>query len=181
MLLVGWQEGHPACKKLSGGVAGVVICVERGGDLHMAQLMPLPLTFSCFSKIQIGLPFWYRLTRVVPDKGPLNECVCVCVFLATSHFLHRWIDVTGFINRLYSRNFWCVPWGLVVLVFWLSWRFILMHSTCFWVWLGSRVVSALDSGAERPGFKSQLRCCRVTVLGKLFTPIVPLFTKQQNL
>jgi len=78
MLLVGRQEGHPACKKLSGGVAGVVICVERCGDLHMAQLMPLPLTVSCFSKIQIGLPFWYRLTRVVPDKGPLNECVCVC-------------------------------------------------------------------------------------------------------
>ena len=46
-------------------------------------------------------------------------------------------------------------------------------------WLGSRVVSVLDSGAEGPGFKSQLRRCRVTVLGKLFTPIVPLFTKQQ--
>ena len=47
-------------------------------------------------------------------------------------------------------------------------------------WLGSRVVSVLDSGAEGPGFKSQPRRCRVTVLGKLFTPIVPLFTKQQN-
>jgi len=39
---------------LSGGVAGVVICLERDADLHMAQLMPLPLTVSCFSKIQIG-------------------------------------------------------------------------------------------------------------------------------
>ena len=47
-------------------------------------------------------------------------------------------------------------------------------------WLGSRVVSVLDSGAEGPGFKSQPRRCRVTVLGKLFTPTVPLFTKQQN-
>ena len=47
-------------------------------------------------------------------------------------------------------------------------------------WLGSRVVSVLDSGAEGPGFKSQSRRCPVTVLGKLFTPIVPLFTKQQN-
>ena len=47
-------------------------------------------------------------------------------------------------------------------------------------WLGSRVVGMLDSGAEGPGFKSQSRRCRVTVLGKLFTPIVPLFTKQQN-
>jgi len=52
-LLVGWQEGHPACKKVSGGV---VICLERGADLHMAQRMPLPLAVSCFSKIQIGLP-----------------------------------------------------------------------------------------------------------------------------
>ena len=132
----------------------MVICLERGADLHMAQLMPLPLTVFCFSKIQIGftflvlahpccprkclimsfgasillvgqqgghpaciklsggvlawlsvwsevqtciwpswchchslslasvksrlvLPFWFRLTRVVLDKGPLNECVCV--------------------------------------------------------------------------------------------------------
>jgi len=37
--------------------------------------------------------------------------------------------------------------------------------------LGIRVVSVLDSGAEEPGFKSQSRRCRVTVLGKLFTPI----------
>ena len=44
----------------------------------------------------------------------------------------------------------------------------------------STKVAHTDSGAVGPGFKSQLRCCRVTVLGKLFTPIVPLFTKQQN-
>ena len=47
-------------------------------------------------------------------------------------------------------------------------------------WIGSRVVSVLDAGAEGPGFKSQSRRCRVTVLGKLFTPIVPLFTKQRT-
>jgi len=55
----------------------MVMCLQRGADLHMAQLMPLPLTVSCFSKIQIGLPFWYRLSRVVLEKGPLNGCVCV--------------------------------------------------------------------------------------------------------
>jgi len=45
-LLVGRQEGHPACKKLSGGVLVwlMVICLEQGADLHMAHLMPLPLT-----------------------------------------------------------------------------------------------------------------------------------------
>ena len=68
-LLVGWQEWYPACKKTEWWGAGMVICLERGADLHMAQLMPLPLTVSCFSKIQIGLSFWYRITRVVLEKG----------------------------------------------------------------------------------------------------------------
>jgi len=118
----------------------MVICLERGADLHMAQLMPLPLTVSCFSEIQIGftfvvpahlgspgkravkrvcvcvcvclycmlvqlvpLPFtiscciksrlvltiWYRLTQVVPEKGPLNGCMCVYyMLLHLSFFLH---------------------------------------------------------------------------------------------
>jgi len=48
----------------------VVICLERGADLHMAQLMPLPLTASCFSKIQIGFTF------LVPAHL-LSGCVCV--------------------------------------------------------------------------------------------------------
>ena len=77
-LLLGRQEGHPACKKRSGGV---VICLERGADLHMAQLMPLPLTVSCFSKFQIGFTFLVPAQLGSPDKGPLNRCVRVCVFL----------------------------------------------------------------------------------------------------
>ena len=52
----------------------MVICLERGAVSHMAQLMPLPLTISCFSKIQTGFTF---LVLVVPEKGPLNGCVCV--------------------------------------------------------------------------------------------------------
>ena len=56
-LLIGRQEGHPACKKTERWGAGMVICLERGADLHMAQLMPLQLTVSCFSKIQIGFTF----------------------------------------------------------------------------------------------------------------------------
>jgi len=43
-LLVGRQEGHPACKKLEWWGTGMVICLERDVDLHMAQRMPLPLT-----------------------------------------------------------------------------------------------------------------------------------------
>jgi len=66
-LLVGRQEGHLACKKTEWWCAGMVICLERGADLHMVQLMPLPLTVSCFSKFQIGFylsgtgsPGWSR-------------------------------------------------------------------------------------------------------------------------
>ena len=69
-LLVGRQEGHPACKKLSGGGAGVVICLEQGADLHMAQLMPLPLTVSCFSKSQIGFTFLVPADLGIHGKGP---------------------------------------------------------------------------------------------------------------
>jgi len=56
-LLVGRQEGHPAYKKTERWGAGMVICLEQDADLHMAQMMPLPLTVSCFSKIHIGFTF----------------------------------------------------------------------------------------------------------------------------
>ena len=57
----------------------MVICLERGADLLMAQLMPLPHTVSCFSKIQIGFTFLVPAHLGSPGKGPLNGCVCVCV------------------------------------------------------------------------------------------------------
>ena len=56
----------------------MVICLERDVDLHMAQLMPLPLTVSCFSKIQIAFTFLVLAHPGSPGKGPLNGCVCVC-------------------------------------------------------------------------------------------------------
>jgi len=74
-------------------------------DLHIAQLMPLPLTVSCFSIIQIGFTFL--------DKGPLNGCVCVVrlhkgfpsylQFFTTANYfiLHTFIDI--FIIRKNSR------------------------------------------------------------------------------
>ena len=62
----GRHEGHPACKKTEWWGAGVVICLERGADLHMVQLMPLPLTVSCFSKIQIDL---FVIIMVPADPG----------------------------------------------------------------------------------------------------------------
>ena len=53
--------GLPGLQKNDWWGAGVVICLERGADFHMAQLMPLPLTVFCFSKIQIGFTFWCLL------------------------------------------------------------------------------------------------------------------------
>ena len=75
-LLVGWQEGHPACKKTEWWGAGVVICLEQGVDLHMAQLMPLPLTVSCFSKIQIGFTFLVLAHLGSPGKRAV-KWVCI--------------------------------------------------------------------------------------------------------
>ena len=57
--------------------AGVVIGLERDADLHTAQLMPLPLTVSCFSKIQIGFTFLVPAHTGSSGKGPLNGCVYV--------------------------------------------------------------------------------------------------------
>jgi len=58
----------------------MVICLMRGADFHIAlQLMPLPLTVSCSIKSRLVLAFWYWLMWVVPDKGPLNMRVCVCM------------------------------------------------------------------------------------------------------
>ena len=63
-----------------GAGAGVVVCLERGADLHTAQLMPLPLTVSCFSKIRIGFTFLVPAHPGSPGKGPLNGCECVLCF-----------------------------------------------------------------------------------------------------
>ena len=68
-LLVGQQEGHPVCKKLRGGV---LVCLEQGVDLHMAHCHSLSLASV---KSRLVLPFWYWLTWVGPEKGPLNGCV----------------------------------------------------------------------------------------------------------
>ena len=57
----------------------MVICLERGADLHTAQLMPLPLTVSCSNKIQIGFTFLVPAHPGSPGKRAVKRvCVCVC-------------------------------------------------------------------------------------------------------
>ena len=83
MQLVGQQEGHLACKKLEWWGTGMVICLERDADLHMAKLMPLSLTVSCFSKIQIGFTFLVLTHPSSPGKRAVERvCVCVCVCIS---------------------------------------------------------------------------------------------------
>jgi len=79
--------------------AGMVICTGRCADLHMVQMMPLPLTGSCFSKMQIGFTFRCRLTQVVLDRGPLNGCCCCCLWREC-----LWIIDTGFHNTVTSQS-----------------------------------------------------------------------------
>jgi len=93
-----WLGGRKGIRPVKNWVVGCWhgVCLERGADLHMSQLMPLPLTVSCSSKIQIGLPFWYRLTWVVPEKEPLNGCVCVCSY--SLHAIHCVMDNWNRVN-----------------------------------------------------------------------------------
>ena len=64
--------------------ARVVVCLEQGADLHMAQLMTMPLTVSCFSKIQIGFTFLVPAHLGSPGKRAVKW---VCVYLFTVHFM----------------------------------------------------------------------------------------------
>ena len=106
-LLVGQQEGHLACKKLSGGVLAwlsdwseVQTCIWTSGcHCHSLSLVSV--------KSRLVLPFWYRLTWVVPDKGPLNGCVCMCVCVSViawmydSKVFHTWDRQQ---RKFYHRN-----------------------------------------------------------------------------
>ena len=107
MLLVGWQEGHPACKNRvvrywCGCLSGARCRLAYG---QLAQLMPLPLTVSCFSEIQIGFTFLVPVHLGSPVKRAVKR---VCV-RARTH------------ARTYAHNLQCqclflfvsfVPWLL---------------------------------------------------------------------
>ena len=95
---LGDRKGIWPVKKLSGGVlvwlsvwSEVQTCIWPSGfHCHSLSLAPV--------KSRLVLPFWYRLTRVVPDRGPLNGCVCVCVCVTVDcktsfvphYFLEEW-------------------------------------------------------------------------------------------
>jgi len=98
-LLVGRQEGHPAFKKTEWWGTGVVICLELRADCIWPSWCHCHSLSLASVKSRLVLPFWYRLTRVVPDKEPLNGCVCVraCVYC---------IQSTEFFIITFSPTWW---------------------------------------------------------------------------
>ena len=86
-LLVGRQEGHPACRKLSGGVLAWLSLWSEMQTCTWPNWCHCHLLSLASVKCRLFLPFWYRLTRIVLDKGPLNGCVCVCVLKCWKYFM----------------------------------------------------------------------------------------------
>ena len=104
-LLVGRQEGHPACKKLSGGVLAwlsvwseVQTCIWPSWcHYHSLSLAPV--------KFRLVLPFWYRLTQVVLEKRPLNGCSCSS---------SMWFFKMEFFSQIVSLQNYRINWLLLV-------------------------------------------------------------------
>ena len=124
-LLVGRQEGHPACRKTEWWGVGVVVCLEQGADLHMALLTPLPLTVSCSSKIQIGFTFLVPAHPGSPGKRAVKR---VCVTNVLFVVLVRWQEghpackkMSGWV--LAWLSVFCFSKSRLVLPFWyrLTW------------------------------------------------------------
>ena len=86
----------------------MVICLERGADLHMVQLMPLPLTVSCFSKIQIG--FYLSGTGSPGQRAVKRVCVCVCAYCIAvcwciiKHYFYWQIAITKFLAEVWLHK-----------------------------------------------------------------------------
>ena len=100
MLMVGGRKGIRPVKTEWWG-AGMVIC-QQGADLHMAQLMPLPLTVSCFSKIQIGFTFLVPAHLGSPGKRAVKYvCVCVSVCIGITRFYSE--EHYLYVNRRWKR------------------------------------------------------------------------------
>ena len=125
-LLVGQQEGHPACKKLSGGVLAwlsvwseVQTCIWHSWcHCHSLSLASV--------KSRLVFPFWFHLTRVVPNKGLLNGCVCVCVcYMGWWSILENELFISFFNESvtvfcyldgfaLLSKRLWCVSVSVII-------------------------------------------------------------------
>ena len=85
----------------------MVICLERGADLHKAQLMPLSLTVSCFSEIQIDFTFLVPAHPGSPGKRAVKQ-VCVCVLRYILHAPLQPDQNAGSFANILSTLVWSV-------------------------------------------------------------------------
>ena len=141
-LLVGRQEGHPACKKLSGGVLAWLSVWGK------VQTCIWPSWCHCHSlslasvKSRLVIPFWHRLTRVVLDKGPLNVCSRSSSSMTRLRdFEHKSLTIS---NYAYSKMLSVLRYGNASDIRWrtnlrrnVAWRVFAPTRTCY----GSRFVS----------------------------------------
>ena len=114
-LLVGRQEGHPACKKMSGGVlAWLSVWSEMQTCIWASWCHCHSLSLASV-KSRLVLPFWYQLTWVVPEKGLLTGCVSVCEYAFTvqlkrKQYINSWLHFDMFVfydwpfPRVYFAN-----------------------------------------------------------------------------
>ena len=102
---VGWAAGRASgLYRTEWWGVGVAICLEQGADLHVAQLMPLPLTVSCFSKIQICFIFLVPAHPGSPGKRAVKRGVCVCVWYYRSLIGNLMLEVYFTVQRGQNCN-----------------------------------------------------------------------------
>ena len=120
---------------------------------YMARLMPLPLTVSCFSKIQIGFT-----TQVVPEKGPLNGCVCVCVYRVSS--MHARYGRGGVNKRCKQTYMYCCRTcnKLLLNVVEIQYSFYDVKLTLIWMFEGKKLCLHFSSIAR---FRARTRFLRL--------------------
>jgi len=123
----------------------------------MAQLMPLALTVSCFSKIQIGFTFLYQLTRIVPERGPLNGCCC-CIISIRCILLIKCLQWQGFVLR---RCF------LLVFVGVYTSRSKVLSRLTWCAVVYQCVLSTVSYAKYRPG-KIVFECCHSSIYSYYF-------------
>ena len=143
---VGLMAGrHPACKNLGGGVLAWLFVWSKVHTFIWPSWCHCHSLTLALVKSRLVLPFWYRLTHVVPDKGPLNGCVCVCnmvnLYPSTTHIMpsythkmaiiswRRLYDVT-YSMYIFSREHFVAPhWP------WCEWYVCCMYcrSLCEWL------------------------------------------------
>jgi len=141
----------------------MVVCLERGADLHVAQLMPLLLTVSYFSKIQIGFTFLVPAHLGSPGKGPLNGCACVraCVRACVVQRLTCHMSIMRMTNHKRKCDANSAYWtGLVgILSHCSTYLEIQFDTRSLWFWSclsegrSGQVVSASDCGIRGPRFE----------------------------